>query len=206
MSSLASKIGEMYDGARTSIAWQTQRYDPLEQKLIKLFGQDEILRYQRIVTWIAYQGGRDRIALEKDYTEAQARHAEVCHGYGPSTGNEGYRMRENTGKAESMIKQNPNRQNNLEYITRADDEVSNSIYTGIVVLDSCDPCKKHTPKKEYKVQRGEKREYKTYDPIANDTLDINNAFDVQRAFLQALIGKAKTQTKQQEMYPAAYLM
>ena len=59
--------------------------------------------------------------------------------------------------------------------------------------------------KEYQ-QRGGKKDYKkAYDPVVSDTLDANNAFDVQRAFLQALIGKAKKQTKQQEMYPTAYL-
>ena len=62
-----------------------------------------------------------------------------------------------------------------------------------------------TAKKEYQQRVGKKDYRKAYDPVVSDTLDANNAFDVQRAFLQALIGKAKQQTKQQEMYPTAYL-
>ncbi len=167
---------------RSSLDFQATGYDPLDVKVKLLFGIDEAGRKQRLFNNIQFYGGLYRPCVEKEYV------GEYFH---------------KTNTQEWSVAQNPSRQKDLDYITSIGEEKDNPMYAGIVQLEDC--CKQQTPKKEYQ-QRGGKKDYKkAYDPIANDMLDANNAFDVQRAFLQALIGKAKQQTKQQEMYPTAYL-
>lgn len=177
---------------RSSLDNQTTGYDPLEIKLKKLFDTNNEERRQRVAANIAYYGGAARPCVEKEYITISTKF--FCNEYLWQTHTQ-----------EWSVAQNPNRQKDLEYITRMNETVSNPQYVGLVVPDNCDVCGQQTAKK-YQYQRAEKQgDKKGYDPIATDTLDANNAFDVQRAFLQALIGKAKQQTKQQEMYPTAYL-
>jgi hypothetical protein len=167
----------------SSLSTQTTGYDPLDIKLRMLFGIDEEGRRQRLFNNIQFYGGLYRPCIEKEYVW------EYFH---------------KTNTQEWSVAQNPNRQKDLEYITCIGEDKDNPMYAGIIQLEDC--CKQQASKNDYQHQRGGKSEQKKqYDPIANDTLDVNNAFDVERAFLQALIGKAKQQIKQQEMYPTPYL-
>src|SRR3989338_6907292 len=175
---------------RSSLSFQTTGYDPLYIKLKRLFDVNDEERRQRVATNIAYYGGALRPCVEKEYITIATR----------EFNNEYYSQ---TNTQEWSVAQNPNRQKDLDYITSIGEEKDHPMYAGIVQLEDC--CKQQTPKKEYHQQAGKKDYKKAYDPVVSDTLDANNAFDVQRAFLQALIGKAKKQTKQQEMYPTAYL-
>ncbi len=169
----------------SSLDNQTTGYDPLDIKVKLLFGIDEAGRKQRLFNNIQFYGGLYRPCIEKEYV---------------------FEYKHKTNTQEWSVAQNPNRQKDLDYITRMNDTATNPQYVGLVVPDNCDVCGQQTAKKEYQYQRGGKQgDKKGYDPIATDTLDANNAFAVQRAFLQALIGKAKQQTKQQEMYPTVYL-
>lgn len=169
---------------RSSLDFQATGYDPLDVKVKLLFGIDELGRKQRLFNNIQFYGGLYRPCVEKEYL---------------------FDYRHKTNTQEWSVAQNPNRQKDLEYITRINDTATNPQYVGLVVPEDCDICGHQTAKKEYRYQQRGQTDKKGYDPIQSDTLDANNAFEVQRAFLQALIGKAKTQTKQQEMYPTAYL-
>lgn len=178
---------------RTSLSFQTTGYDHLYIKLKKLFDINDEARRQKVAANINYYGGAARPCVEKEYITIATKDFD----------NEYYWQ---TNTQEWGVAQNPNRQKDLEYITRLNDTAANPQYVGLVVPDNCDACGQQTAKKKYQYQRvGKQGDKKGYDPIASDTLDANNAFAVQRAFLQALIGKAKQQTKQQEMYPTAYL-
>ncbi|MEK6868041.1 MAG: hypothetical protein AABX98_04410 [Nanoarchaeota archaeon] len=61
-----------------------------------------------------------------------------------------------TNTQEWSVAQNPNRQNDLDYITSIGDDKDNPMYAGIIQLEDC--CKQRTSKKDYQQQRRGKQE------------------------------------------------
>jgi hypothetical protein len=200
---LMAHLMQQYDGKTTSLEWQTTRYDRMNIKLKKLFGIDERPMYQRVATWIQQQGRYHTAALEKDYTEARGRYIESITSGGPAELSQNIISsgRTNTGTVEEMVAQNPNTTSELEYITEIGDGSITPGYTGMVNAHTRD---NDALQKYYGITKPGKQKYNTDDPM-DDTLDLQNVFDVQRAFIRELIGEAKAQKKQQHMYPTAYI-
>ncbi len=198
---LMAKLANQYDGKTTSLGYQTTRYDHFDIKLKNLFGQDEQSRYQRIATWIQQQGRYHTAALEKDYTEAQSRYKEAMASGGAASlsKSEIGSGRTNTETVEGMVAQNPNAANGLEYITEIDEGSITPGYKGIVNPHIRD---KDALRKYYGIEKPGNKDYNATDVTRSDTLDLRNNFDVQRAFIMELIGKAK---KKQQMYQTAYI-